>query len=304
VGYLYAVFAALTNAGSNVAERKANAEQDADLALRPELILRLIHRPLWLLGASGVLVSFVFQALAVGHGQLAAVEPLFVLELPFTMITARVLLGSRIAARDWAAIFALTLGLAGLVGFLSPGPGNPAGPSGSVWLLGSIANVGLIVVLFLAAKKMSGPRRAALLGAAGGSSVGLTASYMKMMTLHARGSLGVALGSILATWQTYAMVVAGLVGIYLAQQAYYSGRLIASQPGLTLFDPLVSILWGVLAFGEPTSRGWALVGASASAVLLGSAVLLLARSAALADTVPLPEGDATGTDMSACPSQA
>jgi len=39
-------------------------------------------------------------------------------------------------------------------------------------------------------------------------------------------------------------------------------------------------------------------------VLLGSAVLLLARSAALADTVPLPEADATGTGMSACPSQA
>jgi drug/metabolite transporter (DMT)-like permease len=303
VGYLYAVFAALTNAASNLAERKANAEESADLGLRPELILRLIHRPLWLLGASAVIVSFAFQALAVGHGQLAAVEPLFVLELPFTMIAARVIFGSRVGVREWAAILALTVGLAGLVGFLDPGPGNPNGPSGSVWLLGSIANIGLVVVLFLAATRMSGPRRAALLGAAGGSSVGLTASYMKMMTLHARGSLGVALTSILATWQTYAMVVAGLVGIYLAQQAYYAGRLIASQPGLTLLDPLVSILWGVVAFGEPTNGGWALVGASASAMLLGSAVVLLARSPALADAAAVA-GQETGSDMSAFPSRA
>ena len=57
-----------------------------------------------------------------------------------------------------------------------------------------------------------------------------------------------------------------------------AGRLLAAQPGLTLSDPIVSVLWGVLVFGERVRTGWSDVLAAVSALVLAAAVLVLIRS--------------------------
>ena len=63
-----------------------------------------------------------------------------------------------------------------------------------------------------------------------------------------------------------------------------AGELIAAQPGLTLSDPAVSILWGVLAFHERVQGGPIhLLMAALSTVALGAAVVVLARSPLLSD---------------------
>ena len=68
------------------------------------------------------------------------------------------------------------------------------------------------------------------------------------------------------------------------QSALNAGRLIAAQPGLTLSDPIVSILWGVLAFHEKVRGGTLnLLLAALSTVLMAAAVVALARSPVLAD---------------------
>ena len=68
-----------------------------------------------------------------------------------------------------------------------------------------------------------------------------------------------------------------------------AGRLLAAQPGLTLFDPIVSVLWGVLVFGERVRTGWSDVLAAVSALVLAAAVLVLIRS-------PLLSGEADDND--------
>lgn len=107
-------------------------------------------------------------------------------------------------------------------------------------------------VLQAVALRYKAERRASLLGIATGATVGLTAALMKGMTLaYQHGIVGV-----LTAWQTYAMITGGLAGMFLMQNALQAGRLIAAQPGITLVDPAVAILWGVLAFGEPTHTSW------------------------------------------------
>ena len=80
------------------------------------------------------------------------------------------------------------------------------------------------------------------------------------------------------------MVASGALGMFLVQSALNAGQLIAAQPGLTLSDPIISILWGVLAFHERAHRGPIhLLMAALSAVLLAAAVVALARSPLLSD---------------------
>ena len=79
------------------------------------------------------------------------------------------------------------------------------------------------------------------------------------------------------------MVVAGVGAMFLVQSAMNAGRLVAAQPGLTLTDPLVSILWGVFVFHEQVRTGWWLLLTVAGGLVIGGAVLVLARSPLLSD---------------------
>ena len=66
--------------------------------------------------------------------------------------------------------------------------------------------------------------------------------------------------------------------MFLVQSALNAGGLLAAQPGLTLSDPVVSILWGVMAFHEQLRGGLFIVLAVISGLTLAAAVVVLARS--------------------------
>lgn len=120
----------------------------------------------------------------------------------------------------------------------------------------------------------SGAFRAALLAVGAGSAFGLTAALTKGMTdAFSRG-----MAVVMTSWQLYAMIVTGIAAMFLVQSAMNARRLVAAQPGLTLTDPLVPILWGVLAFRERVRVGWFLALAVGGGVIVVGAALVLARS--------------------------
>ncbi|MDQ4115392.1 MAG: hypothetical protein M3235_00355, partial [Actinomycetota bacterium] len=57
--------------------------------------------------------------------------------------------------------------------------------------------------------------------------------------------------------------------------------LVATEPGLTLLNPIVSVSWGLLVFGEHARTGAWLVGSVAGAALMITGTLLLVRSPVL-----------------------
>ncbi|PVZ06872.1 hypothetical protein C8D89_11265 [Actinomycetospora cinnamomea] len=87
------------------------------------------------------------------------------------------------------------------------------------------------------------------------------------------------LDMVLTSWQTYAAVVVGPTSFFLLQKALQAGSLVASQPGFTLVNPLASVLWGVLVFGEDVRDGAWLALAGVAAVVVAAAALLLLRHA-------------------------
>ena len=54
--------------------------------------------------------------------------------------------------------------------------------------------------------------------------------------------------------------------------------LVAAQPGITLLDPLVSLLWGTVVLGESTRTGPILLLAALGALAIVTGVLVLVRS--------------------------
>ena len=291
LSYILAVLAACANATSSVLQRKANKQVPTNENLSWKLIQSLLHEPVWFGGILAVTVGFLLQASALGAGELATVEPILVLELPLTLIlAARVLHSSGLGWREWGPALAMTAGLAGLLYFLDPTPGHQGPVPPYVWIPGIGAN--LVLVGVLVAWGRNGPagrgsghdgssaHQAAVYGAAGGSAFGLTAALMKGMT----GQYQHGFGAIFASWQLYAMVATGALGMFLVQSALNAGRLIAAQPGLTLSDPIISILWGVLAFHEHVRGGlFPLLFAALSTVVLAGAVFALAHSPLLSD---------------------
>jgi drug/metabolite transporter (DMT)-like permease len=276
LSFVLAVLAAVSNAVSNVLQRRANSQEPSERSLSPRLVWDLLHRKDWLLGISCVTASFLLQASALGTGELAFVQPVIVLELPLTMIGGMLFLGSELHFEEWRAIALLTAGLAGLVGFLSPHGGAGHVGAGS-WAVGGGLSGGLVLALVLLARGRRGAVKGGLFGAAAGITFGLTAALMKSMTEQ----LGKGFFHIFVSWQTYAMALGGFLGMFLVQNALQAGKLVAAQPGISLLDPFVSIAWGVLAFHERTNGGVYLWLGALSALAMSVGAVLLSRSPVL-----------------------
>ncbi len=75
------------------------------------------------------------------------------------------------------------------------------------------------------------------------------------------------------------LLVSGAASLFLASNAFQAGSLAASQPGLTIVDPLVASMLGVVLFGERLNHHpVALVGEVLAAAVLVVSVIALSRS--------------------------
>jgi hypothetical protein len=80
------------------------------------------------------------------------------------------------------------------------------------------------------------------------------------------------------------MIAAGGLGMFLVQSAMNAGGLLAAQPGLTLADPVLSVLWGAMVFHERVRGGILILPEVASLALVAGAVIALARSPLLSQS--------------------
>jgi drug/metabolite transporter (DMT)-like permease len=295
--YALAVLAACANAASSVLQRKANRRIPRGQNLSLRLIWNLLHEPVWFGGILAITAGFLLQAAALGTGQLSVVEPILIVELPATLVLASRVFGSPMHRREWGTTVAMTVGLAGLLYFLSPSAGQSTSVPWYRWVTGIGINLVFIGLMVGWARRSpiehgedsepgdsdgqdgqsGGARRAAVLGVAAGAAFGLTAALMKGMT----STFSAGMLTLLTSWPLYAMIASGAFGLFLTQSAMNAGRLLAAQPGLTLSDPIVSVLWGILVFGERVRGGWFAVLAVVSGLVMVAAVVVLARSPVL-----------------------
>ncbi|TVT26375.1 hypothetical protein FNH05_31500 [Amycolatopsis rhizosphaerae] len=271
---LLAVLAAAANATASVLQRKGAREAPSEGAFSFGLLWTLAKQPAWIGGITAIAVGFGLQAAALATGPILLIQPILVVELAFTLVLSSAVFHSRLHAREWSAVLGMSAGVAVLLVAFSPSGGDPHGAGALAWAVGCAATVAVTGTLVVLGRRSHHARRAAFLGVATGVWFGFTAALVAGMTSAANAGVAEALGA----WQTYSLLVAGPLGFLLLQEALRAGRLVASQPGLTLSNPLASVGWGVGVFGETVRSGPWIVAEIAGAALIAACTVLLARS--------------------------
>ncbi|MEV7903298.1 DMT family transporter [Streptomyces anulatus] len=281
ISVLFAVLTALSNGSASVLQRRAAMRVPDSEAMRLSLIGHLLRRKVWLAGIGLVIVAAVCQAVALATGPIAVVQPIFVIELPATLLIAGFVMRVRVDRAVWYGVAAVTAGLA--LGMASAAPvGGSDTVRDAAWIPALVLTGLFEAALIGAALRTRGDPRAALLGLAAACGYALTAALMKdaMANLDDGGAL-----ALLASWQLYATAAAGVGALFLLQNALQAGSLVAVQPMLTLGDALISILYGVTLFGEELRTGWWLLPELAALALIATGCVRLARTPLAAGTL-------------------
>jgi drug/metabolite transporter (DMT)-like permease len=272
-----ALGSALMYAFASVLQQRGAAAQPADQALRLSLLGRLLRNPVWVLGLGCDVLGYLLQFIALGHGPLVVVQPLLICGLLFALPLGAAWAGRKLTGRDWVAALMVCAGLAVFLTVAGPQSGhNNVRPA--VWILLLASSGGAVLALITLSGGRLAWQRAVLLSAAAGVVYGVTAALTKTSShLLDRGII-----ILLAQWQPYALLVAGIGGMVIAQSAFQAGSLDASLPTMSVVDPIVSIVIGAVAFGESIAASPADVLAEVLALAAMSAgVFLLARSEAV-----------------------
>ncbi|MFD3440108.1 DMT family transporter [Streptomyces sp. NPDC058685] len=271
---VFALCAAFSNAVATVLQRKAALTVPRSEGLRAGLMLDLLRRPVWLAGILAVIAAGVCQALALATGPLTIVQPLFVLELPLTLVVASLLMHRHLPRTGWLAVAVVVGGL--VVALASAAPtGNRTHVALDRWIPALAVCVGAVVVLALAGlKRPEGRARAACLGGATAISYALTAALMKA-SMHILDDQGIT--AFFTAWQTYGFAAAGVCALFLLENAMQAGPLVASQPALTLGDAAVSLALGITLYEEEIRSGWWLLPQLCGVALIAAGVLALSR---------------------------
>ncbi|MDT7587307.1 MAG: hypothetical protein QOE32_4857 [Pseudonocardiales bacterium] len=206
-----------------------------------------LRHPWWLAGMACSTVGFALHALALHTSALSVVQPLLVCSVLFALPLNHWLLRESITVVELGWSAALVTGLAG---FLITGTGgvsasHEAADTGPAVAAGLLAVV-MVGSLAVTARRSGRGAAATMLGAATGIAYALTATLIKACTnvlVHGPAAL-------LVSWQLYTLLITGAVGLLLNQLSFQAGPLVASLPAITVVDPLLAVLFGVVIYDE------------------------------------------------------
>lgn len=242
---------------------------------QPSSLLRLVGQTTWLLGTVALLTGYAFQAGALDRGRLAIIQPLLVTTVVFALPLGYFLTRQHVGRREIVGAAVILVGLGLFAYFGDPAGGNENAP-GSEWAIaiGLIAIVSVALLLFGGRGGLS--MKAAVYGTVAGILFGLSASLTKPTLDYLHESVG----TMLSHWEAYALAVAGVLGFVLQQVSLGTGRLAPSVATVSVANPVVGILIGILLLDERLSRpAWhvllAVVGLGLA--LFGAVAISLAR---------------------------
>lgn len=285
---LLALGAALCYAISSALQHRAAAAVPLHEAGTAALSIRLLRDRGWLAGRAADTVALVLQALALRQGSLVAVQAvlatgvLFALPLSTAMSSRR-----QVDPRDLVAAVVLVIGLAALLGVGQPSEGRFT-TSLTGWLMAFVLIAGpTAVAILLAGNRLPW---AALARAAGtGALFALDSAFLRA-TAHELGRVSVLDPAVLGPATGFA--AAALGGNVLIQRAFQLAPLRVGLPALTVAEPVVGIMLGVILFGERFQGNRAAVVAAVGAAIAVAASAVLAGDEAGPPAGTLPDESA------------
>jgi drug/metabolite transporter (DMT)-like permease len=215
------------------------------------------------------------------------IQPLLVTTVVFALPLGYFLTKQHVGRREVIGALVIIVGLGLFVYFGDPAGGNE-NASNSQWAI-TIALLTIVSVLLIVLESGGGlSKKAAVYGTVAGIMFGLSAALTKPTLNYLHESVG----TMLSHWECYALAIAGVGGFILQQVSLGTGRLAPSVATVSVANPVVGILIGILLLDERLNRpAWHIVLAviGLALALIGAVVISLAHEAAKED---LPVADA------------
>ena len=177
VSVLFALLTALFNGLASVLQRMAALTAPASKALHLSLFSYLVKHKVWLAGIAMVLLASVCQAIALATGPVALVQPIFSIELPFTLLVASRLARRKLPRPTWIAVAVVTVSLGIGLAAAAPSGGGTAPASGLG--TGAIVTGCFEAVVIAVGIRTHGNARGAPFGLAAACGYALTATLLK-----------------------------------------------------------------------------------------------------------------------------
>jgi drug/metabolite transporter (DMT)-like permease len=221
------------------------ARQTHSRALRLGLLVSLVRERRWLAGMALTVFSFAIQAAALSFGPLALVQPLATIDVLFALPLIAHLNHRPLTPKAIGGGLCVVAGMAVFVS-ISPPTNGISVPRISAWILPLIAVALFIAVTGAVALRARGTARVILLAAAAAVIYGVLDALTKSTVdiLSHRGA------GVLATWEPYGLLVAGILGSLYGQSAFSSGPLSLSLPVVDSVEPATAVALAVVVFHE------------------------------------------------------
>ena len=271
IAALFALGAAFFIAIDDVIHQRSAHEVTDEPVSHLELFKRLLRDGQWWLGSLVAAVGFALQAVALGLGSVLLVQALLVTSLLFALpINARA--SHRRVTRwewMWAALLAAAVVVIVTVG--NPTAGHSRA-SLDTWTAVVVVLGPALVACALGANVLKGPASAVLLGVVSGALWGLFA----VLTKGVVDRLDDGLLALARTPELYVWALVAIAGTAYQQSSFRAGSLTASLPTMTVAEPVVGSVLGIVVLGEtlrPGDAGWLTLFVAVGVMVVATAAL-------------------------------
>jgi hypothetical protein len=259
-------------------------------------LLSLIRKPGWLAGVALMGLGGGLHIVALSLAPISVIQPIGVLGVPIAILLAAKLDHHRPEKAAVIPILVCVLSIGGFVWLAASHVGGeqPIALTGLLIAEGvllAVAAIAIVVTRFV-----HGWRRCLINAVAGAMSVGMVAALMRAIAQHLQAGNPV--------FDTATLGMAGLavlnmaVGGWLVQQAYASGRAAVVLACLTVVDPMVAVLIGLVLLGEGADLSvLTLSGMTVCGLAAAAGVVALARSHPGVGPAPAPARISTVRDQ-------
>jgi drug/metabolite transporter (DMT)-like permease len=273
--------------GDVIHQRSAHEVTDEPVG-HVELFTRLLRDRQWWLGSMVAALGFGFQAAALGFGSVLLVQALLVTSLLFALPISARQSHRRMTGWEWTWAALLATSVIVIVTVGNPTAGHSRASfetwSGVVLVLGPA-----LVLCVIGARIWSGPISAVLLALVSGALWGVFA----VLTKGVVDRLDDGAWALIRTPELYVWAAVAIAGTAWQQFSFRAGSMTASLPTMTVAEPVVGSILGVVVLGEtlrPGDRGWF--------VLVVAVVTMVVATAALARSEAIAAG--ASEDAKAC----
>ncbi|MDQ1520817.1 MAG: hypothetical protein QOI55_1890 [Actinomycetota bacterium] len=230
---------------SNVLEMLEAVQVPDEYALRAGLLVRLVKRPRWLLGLLSDVAGYVCQAGALALAAVVFVEPILASGILMALFLGAAFTHQPVRRSDWVGAALLSAGLAVFLYEVSPTGGQDVGPA-SRWVVAGPIALAAIGVFMALGRASVGRSRGAFLGLAAGVSFGVSAVLTKTV-MHYFGN---GIFAWVDHWEPYALALAAIGGVIVAQSALQTGALAAAVGATEAMGPISATILGLALLDE------------------------------------------------------